>query len=83
MTATRILPGLAQGPVLAMDQGLSFWGGVDPATARVIDAHHPAHGAGLAGAVVLMPTSRGSCSGSGVMLDLMLNGRAPAALIFS
>jgi len=83
MTARRILPGLAEGPVLAMAEGLSFWGGVDPETARVIDAHHPAHGAGLAGAVVMMPTSRGSCSGSGVMLDLMLNGRAPAALIFS
>ena len=83
MTARRILPGLAEGPVLAMAEGLSFWGGVDPETARVIDAHHPAHGAGLAGAVVMMPTSRGSCSGSGVMLDLMLNARAPAALVFS
>ena len=60
MTARRILPGLAEGPVLAMAEGLSFWGGVDPETARVIDAHHPAHGAGLAGAVVMMPTSRGS-----------------------
>ena len=62
---------------------LSFWGGVDPATARVIDAHHPLHGAVVAGAVLMMPTSRGSCSGSGMMLDLALNRRAPAALIFS
>lgn len=83
MTARRILPGLAEGPVLAMAEGLSFWGGVDPETARVIDAHHPANGEALTGAVVMMPTSRGSCSGSGVMLDLMLNDRAPAALIFS
>jgi predicted aconitase len=29
-----------------------------------------------------MPTSRGSCSGSGVWLDMALNGRAPAALVF-
>ena len=83
MTASRILPGTASGPVLAMAEGLSFWGGVDPATARVIDAHHPAHGASLAGAVVMMPTSRGSCSGSGVVLDMLLRGNAPAALIFS
>lgn len=82
-TARRILPGAAEGPVLAMTEGLSFWGGVDPAVATIIDAHHPAHGAQLAGAVVMMPTSRGSCSGSGVMLDLMLNDRAPSALIFS
>ncbi|WP_343717533.1 aconitase X [Inquilinus sp.] len=78
-----ILSGTASGPVVAMDEGLSFWGGVDAATGTVIDVHHPRHGASLAGAVVLMPTSRGSCSGSGVLLELAMAGRAPAALIFS
>ncbi|NDW47858.1 aconitase X [Ruegeria sp. PrR005] len=72
----------ASGPVLVFDEGLSFWGGVDPETGQVIDAHHPQHGAALAGAVVMMPTSRGSCSGSGVLLALALNGHAPAALVF-
>lgn len=83
MSATRILPGRAGGPVLTLTEGLSFWGGVDPVTARVIDAHHPQFGADLAGHVLLMPTSRGSCSGSGVVLEMLLNGIAPAALIFS
>src|SRR5688572_16137534 len=76
-----ILTGTASGPVVAMDEGLSFWGGVDAATGMVIDVHHPRHGASLAGAVVLMPTSRGSCSGSGVLLELAMAGRAPVALI--
>ncbi|MGL4967203.1 MAG: aconitase X [Inquilinus sp.] len=78
-----LLTGTASGPIVAMDEGLSFWGGVDAATGRVIDVHHPRHGASLAGAVVLMPTSRGSCSGSGVLLELAMAGRAPAALMFS
>ncbi len=82
-TPQVLLPGTAEGPVLATDEGLSFWGGVDPASARVIDVHHPWHGDSVAGKVLLMPTSRGSCSGSGVILDLALNGRAPAALVFS
>jgi hypothetical protein len=82
MTASVVLAGTASGPVLATPEGLSFWGGVDPATARVIDAHHPLHGESVAGAALMMPTSRGSCTGSGVLLDLALNGRAPAALIF-
>lgn len=81
--AQAVLAGTASGPVLACDQGLSFWGGVDPATGRVIDAHHPWHGETLAGRVLVMPTSRGSCSGSGILLDLILNGHAPAALVFS
>ena len=81
-SARFVLAGLAQGPVVATGEGLSFWGGVDPASARVIDAHHPLHGVSLAGAVLMMPTSRGSCSGSGTLLGMALNGRAPAALVF-
>lgn len=79
--ARIVLPGNAEGRVLATTEGLSFWGGVDPATARVTDAHHPLRGQSVAGRVLVMPTSRGSCSGSGVILDLALNGRAPAALV--
>ncbi|WP_334223660.1 cis-3-hydroxy-L-proline dehydratase [Paracoccus onchidii] len=74
---------MAQGPVLALSEGISFWGGVDPSTARIIDAHHPAYGADMTGKIVMMPTSRGSCSGSGVILEMLLNGNGPAALIFS
>jgi len=79
----RVLSGVAHGPVVAAAEALSFWGGVDPATSRVIDVHHPLHGVSLAGSILMMPTSRGSCSGSGVLLDVALNGRAPAALVFS
>jgi len=74
--------GTARGPVLACEEGLSFWGGVDPDTGVIIDAHHPDHGASVAGKILLMPTSRGSCSGSGVLLQLSLSGLAPAALVF-
>ena len=73
----------AAGDVLYSDEGLSFWGGVDPLTGRVIDVHHPWYGLEIAGKILVMPTSRGSCSGSGVLLELALNGQAPAALIFS
>jgi len=78
-----VAAGNATGPVVVLGEPLSFWGGVDPATGVVIDVHHPAHGVCLAGAVVLMPTSRGSCSGSGVLLELALSGRNPAALVFA
>lgn len=78
----RILGGTARGAVLATAEPLSFWGGIDPATARVMDVHHPLHGAEIAGRILTMPTTRGSCTGSGVLLDLALSGRAPAALVF-
>ena len=72
----------AKGQVLTCAEGLSFWGGVDPDTGTIIDVHHPNHGEKLTSKIVLMPTSRGSCSGSGVLLQLARNGLAPAALIF-
>jgi predicted aconitase/predicted aconitase with swiveling domain len=80
--AQFILAGEAAGPVLATDEPLSFWGGVDPATGRIIDVHHPLLGHSLTGKVLVMPSSRGSCTGSGVLLDLVLSGRGPSALIF-
>ena len=72
----------AKGEVLHCEEGVSFWGGVDPETGKIIDVYHSKQGASLSGKVVLMPTSRGSCSGSGVLLQLALNGNAPAALVF-
>jgi len=81
--AILLAGGDAEGAVLVCTEGLSFWGGVDPETGIIIDAHHPQHGACVTGNVLMMPTSRGSCSGSGVLLELALNGLAPAALVFS
>lgn len=83
LQAQGIQAGMAKGPILATTEALSFWGGVDPATGRIIDVHHPLHGSSLTGHILMMPSSRGSCTGSGVLLDLALTGRGPAALIFS
>ena len=71
-----------KGKVFMCGEGLSFWGGVDPHTGRIIDIHHPNHGSFISKKFLLMPTSRGSCSGSGVLLQLAQSELAPAALIF-
>ncbi|MCT2541127.1 cis-3-hydroxy-L-proline dehydratase [Sedimentimonas flavescens] len=80
--ATKIVSASVQGPLLVCEEGLSVWGGVNPSTGQIIDAHHPQHGRTLAGHIVMMPTSRGSCTGSGVLLGLAFAGSAPRALIF-
>jgi len=81
-TSMLLVQNDAQGRILACRDGVSFWGGVDPDTGVIIDAHHPDCGTSLAGRIVLMPSSRGSCSGSGVLLQLARNANAPAALVF-
>lgn len=80
--AQLIVPANADGSVLACENVLSFWGGIDIADGRIIDKHHDQFGQSVSNRVVMMPTSRGSCSGSSMLLDLAINGRAPAALIF-
>lgn len=78
-----LVAGEAHGPVLVLVEPLSFWGGVDPASGRLIDTHHPQLGADLAGQVVVMPGGRGSSSSSSVLAEAIRNGVAPAALILA
>lgn len=82
LSGTAYVQGKASGPVLASDLELSFWGGVDPSTGEIIDRHHPLSGRCLANHIFAIPGGRGSCSGSGVMLELLLNGQGPRAMIF-
>ncbi len=41
--------GIAEGPVVILTAPLSFWGGFDVATGRVIDRSHPQFGEVLSG----------------------------------
>lgn len=71
----------ATGPVLRIDEPLSFWGGVDPATGRLSDPRSPLHGHPLRGTLLMVAEPRGSSSSSAVVLELLHRGIAPAALI--
>lgn len=83
LTGRSLVAGAAQGALLFADVGLSFWGGVDAATGEVIDRHHPLSGEYLAGCVLAIPSGRGSCTGSSVLMELISNGHAPAALVLA
>lgn len=83
LTGRSLVAGAAQGALLFADIGLSFWGGVDSATGEVIDRHHPLSGEYLAGRVLAIPSGRGSCTGSSVLMELISNGHAPAALVLA
>lgn len=82
LTCRSIVPGTASGRLIYADVGLSFMGGVDPNNGLVIDSHHPLRGRDISGAVLAIPSGRGSCAGSLVIFELLLNGHAPRALIF-
>ena len=71
----------ATGPVLALDEPLSFWGAFDPRTGIILDVHHPQRGACVTGTVLLMQQTRGSGSAPGAIAEAIRLGTAPAAII--
>ncbi len=75
------IDGTARGPVLRLGQPLSFWGGVDPLSGRLTDPRGEAPGQSIAGTILMLPATRGSSSGSAVLLELIARGQAPAGIV--
>lgn len=71
----------ATAPCLVLDAPISFWGGVDPATGKIIDARHPQNAEAIGGRALCLPGTIGSSGASSVLLELVHRGKAPAALI--
>lgn len=78
---TPMVAGSASGPALVFNEPVSLWGGVDPTTATVVDRLHPQRGVSLCGAVVFMPSGRGSSSASSILVEMVRLGTAPAAFV--
>jgi hypothetical protein len=81
MSGRLIAPGRARAPALVLDEPLSLWGGLDPATGRVIELRHPQHGATVTGRVLVLPAARGSSSSASVLAEAVRAGTAPAAIV--
>ena len=77
-----LVPGRGgQGAALVLKAPISFWGGVDPTSGRIADVRHPDHGLSIAGRVLFLPGTIGSSSAAAVLMELVHNGHAPAAIV--
>lgn len=76
-----LAPGEAEGTALVLEEPLSLWGGMDPGSGRLIDAHHPQHHALITGRVLVMASARGSSSSSSILAEAVRAGTAPAAIL--
>ena len=81
VTARSLVAGEAAGPLLRLTHPISFWGGVDPVGGTIADPRHPQYGASIAGTVLLLPSAIGSSSSSAIMLELLREETAPAAIL--
>lgn len=75
--------GEAEGTALVLSEPLSFWGGIDAETGRIIDHSHPDLGKVITGRILVMPSGRGSSSSSSVFAETIRRGTGPAGVILS
>ncbi len=79
----KICGGKAQGEALVTKQGISFFGGVDPANGVVQEKGHELEGQSVKGKILVFPQGKGSTVGSYALYRMKKQGTAPLAMINS
>ena len=77
----KIYQGVARAKALVTTMGISFYGGVDPDTAVIVEKGHELEGECISGKVLVFPTGKGSTVGSYTLYRLKQAGIAPAAIV--
>lgn len=77
----KIYKGIVEAEALVTKDGISFYGGVDPDTGKVVEVGHELEGQSVSGKVLVFPTGKGSTVGSYTMYRMMKNNTAPAAIV--
>jgi predicted aconitase with swiveling domain len=78
-----LVEGSARAPLLVLQDSLSFWGGLNPDTAEIIDTQHPNRGESIKGCCLVMPGIRGSTAAPGALLECICGGNGPAAIVLA
>lgn len=77
----KVANGKAEGEALVSSDGISFYGGVEPETGKVVEKGHPLEGQSVTGKILVFPTGKGSTVGSYTIYDMKKRGTAPAAIL--
>ncbi|MFX1344861.1 MAG: DUF126 domain-containing protein [Promethearchaeota archaeon] len=81
LTGRKIYKGIAEAEAIVTKDGISFYGGVDPDTGKVVEVGHELEGQIITGKVLVFPTGKGSTVGSYTMYRMKKNKTAPAAIV--
>ena len=81
LVGRKIYKGIAEAEAIVTKDGISFYGGVDPDTGKVVEVGHELEGQSVTGKVLVFPTGKGSTVGSYTMYRMKKNNTAPVAII--
>jgi len=76
-----IVSGQSRGKALVSKKPISFLGGIDPETGRVVEKDHDLKDQSVKGTVLCFPHGHGSTVGSYVLYSLAKKGVGPKAII--
>ena len=77
----KIYKGTAEGEAIVTKDGISFYGGVDPDTGKVVEVGHELEGQSVSGKVLVFPSGKGSTVGSYTLYRMKKNNTAPVAIV--
>ena len=77
----KIYKGSVEAEAIVTKDNISFYGGVDPDTGKVVEVGHELEGQSITGKVLVFPTGKGSTVGSYTMYRMKKNNTAPVAII--
>ena len=81
LNGRKIYKGIAEAEAIVTKDGISFYGGVDPDTGKVVEVGHELEGKSITDKVLVFPTGKGSTVGSYTMYRMKKNNTAPAAIV--
>jgi len=76
-----IVPGHCRGLALVTTKPISFLGGVDPNSGKIIERGHDLKGESIRGRILCFPHGHGSTVGSYVIYSLAKKGLGPKAIV--
>ena len=80
-TGRKIYKGIIEGEAIVTKDGISFYGGVDPDTGKVVEVGHELEDQSVTGKVLVFPTGKGSTVGSYTIYRMKKNNMAPVAIV--
>jgi predicted aconitase with swiveling domain len=81
LTGHRVAKGHVKGVALVSRSPISYLGGVDPETGRIVEKGHELEGITISGRVLVYPVGKGSTAGSFQLYELARRNKAPKAII--
>ena len=77
----KVIGGSAEGEAVVTRETISFLGGVNPDTGRIVEKGHELEGQCITGKVFVFPQGKGSTSGPYILYAMAKRKTGPAAII--